>query len=119
MQTTISKVLITLFGNDVSPRFDLATEVLIVLFGADGQVEEEKTLVLPHPSAEKLCHMILTEEVQSVICGAIEEEYYQYLTWKRINVIDSVMGNYERALERFRGGELKPGDILFDRRGQE
>lgn len=111
----VKKVLVALYGNDVAPRFDLATEVLIVCIGPDGKVVDEKTLVLPQASAEKLCHMILTEDIQTVVCGGIEEEYYQYLTWKKVRVLDSVMGSSDRALERFWDGSLSAGDILFER----
>ncbi|MHC1728221.1 MAG: NifB/NifX family molybdenum-iron cluster-binding protein [Syntrophobacteraceae bacterium] len=115
MNSTVKKILIVLFGNDIAPRFDLATEVMIVLLGAEGKVEEEKTFVLPQPSAEKLCHMILTENVHTVICGGIEEEYYQYLTWKRVQVIDSVIGDAEMALGCFQKEALNSGDILMKR----
>jgi hypothetical protein len=111
-----TKILICLYGNDIAPRFDLTTEVLIVTYGSDGAVEEERTLVLPQASPEKLCHMILTEDVKTVICGGIEEEYHQYLTWKRVNVLDSVIGSYSRVLERLAKGSLKAGDILWRRR---
>jgi predicted Fe-Mo cluster-binding NifX family protein len=115
------KVLIALHGNEVAPRFDLATEVLIASLAPDGTVQEDKILVLPRASAEKLCHMILTEDVGAVICGGIEDEYFQYLTWKRVKVLDSVMGPFETALERFREGSLQEGAILFDRarKGQD
>jgi hypothetical protein len=56
--------------------------------------------------------MILTEGITMVICGGIEEEYFQYLTWKKVRVIDSVIGPYDRALEFARGGKLEPGAIL-------
>ncbi|MCU0589445.1 MAG: NifB/NifX family molybdenum-iron cluster-binding protein [Syntrophobacteraceae bacterium] len=111
----MSKVLVCLHGNDVTPRFDLTTEVLIAVIGESGEVREERTLVLPQASAEKLCHMILTEDVRTVICGGIEEEYYQYLAWKRVTVIDSVIGRCEEALQRYREGALEPGQILVDR----
>lgn len=106
------KLLITLRENDVAPRFDLTTEILLYRGGAFGQSGGQKTLVLPRASAEELCHLILAEEVQTVICGAIEEEYYQYLIWKKITVIDSVMGPWEKALENYMKGDLRPGDIL-------
>ena len=109
------KVLITLYENDVAARFDLTTEALIASFGADRADEERKTLVLAHSSAEDLCQLILDEGVDVVICGGIEEEYYQYLVWKKVHVLDSVMGPWERALNRFKENRLKPGSILFDR----
>jgi hypothetical protein len=56
--------------------------------------------------------MILTEGITTVICGGIEEEYFQYLTWKKVKVIDSVIGTYDRALEFAKGDRLEPGAIL-------
>jgi len=109
------KLLITLRENDVAPRFDMTTEVLLQSGGLAGDAARRKTLILPHASAEELCHLILAEEVRTVVCGAIEEEYYQYLKWKKIIVIDSVMGPWEKALERYMEGCLQPGDILHHR----
>jgi predicted Fe-Mo cluster-binding NifX family protein len=110
-----TKVLICLYGNEVTPRFDLATEVLIAFIDEDGKVEGERVVVLPQASAERLCHMVLTESIQVVICGGIEEEYYQYLTWKRVKVLDSVIGDCKEVLERLAEGRLQAGDILVDR----
>lgn len=107
------KVLITLLGNDVAPRFDLATEVMIFAVTPEGQVEDERIMVLPQASAEKLCHMVITEDIRVVICGGIEEEYYQYLIWKRIVVHDAVIGPVDRVQQRFCRGQLQPGEILY------
>jgi len=110
-----NKILITLIESDVSPRFDLTTEVLISSLGEDGSIEEKKTMVLAHESAEDLCQLILNEEVNVVICGGIEEEFFDYLVWKKVRVLDSVMGPWEKALARFRSGDLEAGAILYDR----
>ena len=106
------KVLIPLYGNDVAPRFDLATEVLISTGGKARGSREEKIVVLAQASAEQLCHLVLAEGVDAVICSGIEEEYYQYLTWKRVQVFDSVIGSWEPVLERFCQGKLQSGDIV-------
>lgn len=111
----LTRVLIALYGNEISARFDLTTEVLIASLSEDSKVVEEKTVVLPQASAEGLIHMIMTEDVKALVCGAIEEELHQFLTWKRVEVFDSVMGTGEAALERFREGKLMAGDILFER----
>jgi predicted Fe-Mo cluster-binding NifX family protein len=108
------KVLICLHGNDVAPRFDLTTEVFIASVGPENRIEDENTMVLPRASAEELCHMILTAHIQTVICGGIEEEYYQYLIWKRITVLDSVIGACDRVLQVFTSGSLRSGAILHD-----
>jgi len=94
------KVLIPLFNNYVAPRFDLANEVLITDLDEGGEYEE-KIVMLPNASAEQLCHMVLMEHIDAVICGGIEEEYYQYLKWKKVEVLDSVMGTWKSALEGY------------------
>jgi predicted Fe-Mo cluster-binding NifX family protein len=109
------KVLITLYNNDVAPRFDLATEVLIVGVDANGATTEEKNIVLPQASAEALCQLILAEGVHTVVCGGIEDEYYQYLTWKKIKVLDSVIASRHRVLALIGEGTLKEGTILLER----
>ena len=106
------KILIPLHENDVAPRFDLATEVLIVTDLDKTGSGDKRMVVLPRASAEQLCHLIITENIQTVICSGIEDDYYQYLTWKRIEVIDSVVGSSNSALKRYFEGKLKPGDIL-------
>ena len=104
------KVLIPLYNKEVDPRFDLASEALIVSMDETEKVRE-RIVVLPQASAEKLCHLILTENIQVVICGGIEDEYYQYLTWKKVTVLDSVIGPYKDVLKRYANGLLKPGYI--------
>lgn len=109
-----NKVVIPLYDDEVAPRFDLATEVWIGELGADGAWHDEHTFVLPQASAENLCDLILHEDAGTVICGGIEEEYYQYLRWKRVEVFDSVLGPRDKAARALAHGELKPGDILFE-----
>ena len=109
------KILLTLSESDVAPRFDLTTEVLIASLREDGSGDKTRTVVLAHASAEDLCQLILNEGINVVVCGGIEEEYFDYLTWKKVRVLDSVMGPWERALDALRAGDLKPGTILVDR----
>lgn len=107
-----AKILIPLHEDDVAPRFDLTTEVLVASLDQKARIKDDKVLILPHPSPEKLCHLILTEGVEAVICGGIEEEYYDYLTWKKVQVLDNVIGSSRAVLDRFRRGRLKSGDII-------
>jgi predicted Fe-Mo cluster-binding NifX family protein len=108
------KVLIPLYENDVAPRFDLASEVLIVTRAGKSRSMNKRIMVLSQASAEQLCHLIIMEGVKTVICSGIEDDYYQYLTWKRIDVIDSVVGSSEEALKRYFEGTLHPGEILLE-----
>lgn len=109
----MGKVLIPLSGDDVAPRFDLALEVLIAVFNPLGQLFEERTLVFPEVSAEALCQLIITEKVDTVVCCGIEDEYYQYLNWKKVTVISSVIGPARAVLDRLLTHTLEEGAILF------
>ena len=111
----INKTLIPLSRKEVAPRFDLATEARIITVSKNNIVEEERTIVLAQASAEKLCHLILVENIQTVICGAIEDEYYQFLKWKKILVIDSVSGLCSVAFGHHLNNTLKSGDMFFKR----
>jgi predicted Fe-Mo cluster-binding NifX family protein len=110
-----NKILITVLGEDVAPRFDMTKEVVIVGLDENGEVSEERTMVLHQSSPEDLCQLLVSEDVQTVVCGGIEEEYYQYLTWKKLVVYDSVIGPYAKVLSRLKDSSLEPGLILFER----
>lgn len=114
MTDTPRKILITITDKHVAPRFDLTTEVLVAHIDVRGRVVEQQTMVLPSASEEDLCHLILTENMDAVICSGIEDEYYQYLKWKRVEVLDSIIGPYATALNRYAAGKLHAGDILFN-----
>ncbi|MFZ0927308.1 MAG: hypothetical protein WAN11_01830 [Syntrophobacteraceae bacterium] len=112
----MKKVLIVLDGDDIAPRFDLTLEVLIVSLGKDGKPAGKSDIVLARPSVEALCRVVTDENVHTVICGGIEKEHIQYLRWKNVEVIHSVIGPAKVALSRFRKGGLKSGDILLKER---
>lgn len=102
------RLLVVLQDQRVAPRFDLALEVYLL---QDGD-ESGRTLILGQTSPEKLCHLIVDNERTEVVCGGIEDEHYQYLTWKKVRVLDSVIGPLEWVLERWRSGKLQAGDIF-------
>jgi predicted Fe-Mo cluster-binding NifX family protein len=108
----IRKIFIPLSEEEVAPRFDLAAEVLMAELEEGGRILQEKLLILPEPSAERLCHMVITEHAHTVICGGIEAEVFDYLTWKGIAVIDDVIGKAPDVLRRLAQGRLKPGEIV-------
>ncbi|MDO9084013.1 MAG: NifB/NifX family molybdenum-iron cluster-binding protein [Humidesulfovibrio sp.] len=107
------KILVTLYRDEVAPRFDLCSEVLLVTVDATGHEVRRQDLVLAHSSADDLCDLILDREVAAVITGGIEEEHYHYLRWKRVEVIDAVAGLAGEALAQYLKGELSAGAILF------
>ena len=112
----INKIIIPVSGNEIAPRFDLAAEVLILILEKGEKKPQEKFIVLPEASADRLCHLILTEGIKTLICCGIEEEFYQYLSWKRIKIIENISGSHRKAAKLHLKGCLHNGDILLSRK---
>lgn len=106
------RVLIPLFRDEVAPRFDLAAEALLAEISPEGGITVLDSLLL-QPSADGLCDLVSRKDVDVVICGGIEEKYYHYLRWKRVELLDNVAAKAQPALERYAKGTLRAGDILF------
>ena len=111
------KILITVQDNNVAPRFDQATEVIIVEYDGERRIAPPRTIILPHRSAEDLSDLIVKEGIDCLICGGIEERNYQFLSWKKVRIIDFVIGDIATVLNNFLAGTLHPGDIIPLERG--
>ncbi len=112
----MEKILIPLRDNDVAPRFDLATDVLIASVRRDkdtlGNVEK-KVVVLDQSSSEAMCRLAISEKIQTVICAGIEDEYHDFLQWKGAKIMDNVCGPADEVLDTYLAGELSSGDCLY------
>lgn len=106
------KILVTLQNNDIAPRFDLATEVLIAKIVRGKISGEPRTVLLPGPGSDALCSLVIKEDASLVICGGIEEAHFQYLVWKKIEVIDRVIGPAAQAIALAVAKQLQPGAII-------
>jgi len=96
----------------IAPRFDLATEVRIVKVEEGKVVEPTRSLLLPGPSVDELCGLILRENITVLVCGGIENEQYQFLVWKKVKVFDRVIGNIHDSLRLFLAGRLEVGMVV-------
>lgn len=109
------KTMVLLDGEDVAPRFDLCAEVWIGYVDTYHHIKEDRVLVLPRASADELCQLIVNEDIQTVICGAIESDYYEYLRWKKIEVLDSIIASYITAIKAYANGELAADKHFIER----
>lgn len=112
-------LLVPLLGDVVAPRFDLATEVLIARARNGRLAGEPRIVLLPGPSADALCSLVLEEGITDVACGGIEDAHYQYLAWKKVRVVDRVIGGWEGVLRLFLAGELRPGTVVRELRASQ
>jgi hypothetical protein len=76
-----------------------------------GGAGEQNTLVLARASAVALWELVLAEGIGAVIGGRIEGEYYDFLFWKKVQVVDTVKGLGHKALPRYREGNLETGSV--------
>lgn len=106
------KILATIQGDDIAPRFDLTTEVLVARVVRGKISGEPRTILMPGPGSDELCGLIIKEEINLVLCGGIEESHFQYLTWKKIKVIDRIIGPVSLAIARAAEGKLQTGAVL-------
>ena len=108
------KLLLVIQGDYVAPRFDLATEIIIARYEKQIIIGEPKNIIMERPSDEGLSQMIVEEQITDLVCGGIEELHYKFLVWKKVNVIDCVIGGWQEALNRHVQNQLKHGDIIHD-----
>jgi len=108
----VRKLLIPIQGDFVAPRFDLATEILMARFENGKITGEPKTIIMERSSDEGLCQMIVEEHITDVVCGGIEELHYNFLVWKKVNVLDGIIGGWQAALEKVLAGRLQQGEII-------
>ncbi len=108
----MQKIMIPIQGDFVAPRFDLATEILITRVERGKIIGESKTIIMERPSDEGLCQMVVEENITDVVCGGIEELHYNFLVWKKVGVLDGVIGDWQTALEKAVAGILQQGDII-------
>lgn len=107
------KLMIPIHGDFVAPRFDLATEILIARYEDGSLLGQPKTIIMERPSDEELCHMIVEDHITDMVCNGIEELHYNFLVWKKVNVVDGVIGDWQTVLERTIDGTLQQGSVLY------
>jgi len=106
------KLMVLIQGDFVAPRFDLATEILIVRFENGEEIGEPKMIIIERSSDEALCQMAVEENITDMICGGIEEVHFNFLVWKKVSVLDAVIGSWRTAVEKAVAGSLQQGEIL-------
>ncbi len=111
------KILITAQGDFVAQRFDLTAEAVIATVENGDLLGKPRTIIMDRSSPEDLCNMIMEENIAMVVCGGIEDRHYQFLTWKKIRVIDFVVGDHQSVLKKAVAGDLQPGELLSLTRG--
>ena len=109
------KIAIALFGNKVSPRFDLSPEFWMIT------AENRKVVHQERISTERLdipqrMEQLALSGVKKLICGGIHDFSLNELQNRGIDVFHNVIGEAEIALTLCLNGELQPGSHCEKRR---
>lgn len=106
------KLMLPVQGDYVAPRFDLATEIIIVRFENGETIGAPRTIIMEKPSDEELCQMAVESNITDVVCGGIEELHYNFLVWKKVKIIDGIIAEWHTALTHAITDRLQPRTIL-------
>ena len=101
------RIAVLVFGSRVSPRFDMAQEVLLFERSASGTAARRIPVGHWHP-AERI-ERLAALRVTAVICGAIRGMHARGLAARNIRVYSWVTGEAEHAVECLLAGQLESG----------
>jgi len=101
------KIAIFTFGTRVSPRFDCAPSVLVVVVD-DGKPLERREIAAPRGTPHKRIDKLLELGVDTVICGGIDRWSVDALRSAGVTVYYWVAGEAEDALAAVLQGRLDP-----------
>ena len=105
------KIAIPLFDKRVSPRFDCARSFLLAV-AQKGEVIEHDELPATRWSPLERVEKLSDLEVDTLICGGIDNVSARRLNFYRVRVYSWVTGRAEDALQSLIKGELEPGIMV-------
>jgi predicted Fe-Mo cluster-binding NifX family protein len=99
----VTTIAIALFGDEVSPRFCFAENVLLVSF--ENARETGRSIVsLGEPWLPGRMSQLSALGVSTLLCGAFNRAYLPNAERLGIRVITGISGKAEAAVSRFRRG---------------
>jgi predicted Fe-Mo cluster-binding NifX family protein len=92
---------IALFGDEVSPRFCYAENVLVVCL-ANGREQKRQVLSLGEPWLPRRLAQLSDMGVRTLLCGAFNRAFLPNAERLGIRVITGISGKAENALASYR-----------------
>ena len=97
------RVAIPTFGSRISPRFDCASNVLIVDLD-NGEISGRTEQALSHVGARERIHLLRSMGVELLICGGLRRCDHFNMTGMGIDVVSGRMGEVEDVLRHLQEG---------------
>lgn len=108
MPLPVRKVAIPRFGEHVAPCFGFSATVTIFMV-EDGEVRGQRDFVLQSRRELDRLRLLRDQEVDTLICGGLQDRLEDIIRASGIRVVSWVDGNVDELLERFLRGELPDG----------
>lgn len=106
------KIAIPLHENRVSPRFDCAYRFMIVT-AENNAVTNLETISFHSINPMQRINELVSADIDTLICGAINEFTFRMITEKGIDIIPWIIGPVDEVLDLFMKGELRAGESFF------
>jgi predicted Fe-Mo cluster-binding NifX family protein len=103
-----SEIAVCAFQNRISPRFDLAREILIYDNQAPEKGPQEKIDVSSLSPVESF-NILVKKEIEVVIVGGMQERYQAMFLNHHIEVMWGVIGEVNDVTQAYMRGTLYPG----------
>lgn len=102
------KISITIWGNRISPVFDVASELLVA--DIENKRVKEKTYISFDPGIPlELIRTLKQAQISILICGAISTQPAELIVQNDIKLISFATGNTLKLLNSFaRTGKIEP-----------
>jgi predicted Fe-Mo cluster-binding NifX family protein len=102
------KIAIPLFGDRVSPRFDVSPEVWFIEVEG-GEILQEERFPTENLTIPQRLERIASSGVHKVICGGIDGFCRDQLGNRGVDVVQDITGDAGVAFDLFMKGTLRPG----------
>lgn len=107
------KVAIPRMGESVAPCFEYCATMAIFTI-ADGAVADQVDFPLRSREPFDRVRLLRDQEVDTIICGGVQDVYEDVLRTSGFRVISWVSGSVDDLLELFLRGQLVPGQQRRD-----
>ena len=102
------RIAIPRFGESVAPCFEVSATVAIFLV-TNGRVTQQMDFVLQSRRELDRVRLLRDQEVDTLICGGVQDRFEDIIRANGIRVVSWVSGNVEDLLDSFLRGELRGG----------
>jgi predicted Fe-Mo cluster-binding NifX family protein len=112
------KVAIPRFGEDVAPCFEYSATIAIFTIRRRKIVDQIDFTLQSHEALDRL-RLLQDQQVDTLICGGVQDFFEDLVLAKGIKVISWVSGGVDDLLDRFIQGRLVPGSGRLGDQAQE